>query len=265
MIKIDPSKCNKDYICIDECAYGFMYEKDDEGYPVIRPSLFEKYYVSLWRMIMKFFYIAFLSLFTLNTPAFSESRRLDVPHVKQSVGRLCGPASIEMVFTFWGDDRFDQYEIARQIATEFSNEKRFINCDYLENLNPNSYPGTPAYIMRRYLNNRAHSEKYSLKELPSNASLLDREFSKVLGWIKKYLDNGVPIIIHQYWKSKKSTGHYRVVTGYDDEKKLIYLNDPKIGKITQSYLDFKNKGAVKGRWMPYYSIAFNSNKTDAPF
>ena len=32
MIKIDRSKCIKDYICIDECAYGFMYEKDDEGY-----------------------------------------------------------------------------------------------------------------------------------------------------------------------------------------------------------------------------------------
>ena len=29
MIKIDPSKCSKDYICIDECAYGFMYGKDE--------------------------------------------------------------------------------------------------------------------------------------------------------------------------------------------------------------------------------------------
>lgn len=51
MIKIDTTKCNKDYICIDECAYGFMYEKDDEGYPVINQSLFEKYCVKCWHCI----------------------------------------------------------------------------------------------------------------------------------------------------------------------------------------------------------------------
>lgn len=51
MIKIDPSKCNKDYICIDECAYGFMYGKDDEGYPVINSSLFEKYCIKCWHCI----------------------------------------------------------------------------------------------------------------------------------------------------------------------------------------------------------------------
>ncbi len=51
MIKIDLSKCNKDYICIDECAYGFMYEKNDEGYPVINQSLFEKYCINCWHCI----------------------------------------------------------------------------------------------------------------------------------------------------------------------------------------------------------------------
>ncbi|MCP4348312.1 MAG: hypothetical protein GY795_22720 [Desulfobacterales bacterium] len=51
MIKIDPSKCNKDYICMDECAYGFIYEKDDEGYPVINQSLFEKYCIKCWHCI----------------------------------------------------------------------------------------------------------------------------------------------------------------------------------------------------------------------
>ena len=51
MIKIDYSKCNKDYICMDECAYGFMYEKDGEGYPVINQSLFEKYCIKCWHCI----------------------------------------------------------------------------------------------------------------------------------------------------------------------------------------------------------------------
>ena len=51
MIKIDPLKCNKDYICIDECSYGFMFEKDDEGYPVINSSLYEKYCIKCWHCI----------------------------------------------------------------------------------------------------------------------------------------------------------------------------------------------------------------------
>jgi nitroreductase/NAD-dependent dihydropyrimidine dehydrogenase PreA subunit len=43
MIEIDHAKCNQDYICSDECAYGFMYEKNEDGYPVISPAMFEKY------------------------------------------------------------------------------------------------------------------------------------------------------------------------------------------------------------------------------
>ncbi|MCP4748245.1 MAG: hypothetical protein GY874_19230 [Desulfobacteraceae bacterium] len=51
MIKIDTAKCNKDYMCINQCPYGFMYEKDDEGFPVIKSSLFEKYCIKCWHCI----------------------------------------------------------------------------------------------------------------------------------------------------------------------------------------------------------------------
>jgi nitroreductase/NAD-dependent dihydropyrimidine dehydrogenase PreA subunit len=51
MIKIDNSKCKKDYLCIDECAYGFMFEIDDEGYPAINQSLFDKYCIKCWHCI----------------------------------------------------------------------------------------------------------------------------------------------------------------------------------------------------------------------
>lgn len=51
MITIDHSKCNKDLLCIKECAYGFMYTKDENGYPVIQPSLFEKYCIHCWHCI----------------------------------------------------------------------------------------------------------------------------------------------------------------------------------------------------------------------
>ena len=69
----------------------------------------------------------------------------------------------------------------------------------------------------------------------------------------------------QLWKSVKSTGHYRVITGYDESKRVVYLNDAKFGKITQTFSEFKKKGAYPGKWMPYYSIAFNTSKIAGPF
>lgn len=186
--------------------------------------------------------------------------QLNVPLVQQAEGRLCGPAAIEMVFRFWGEVSYDQYEIATQIAKEFSSEKRFKNNAYAHSGQPGDYPGTPVYIMRKYLETRGTSEKYSLKELPSQADVLEQKYQKAFTWIKNHLDRGVPVIIHQYWASTSSTGHYRVVTGYDEHKKLVYLNDAKAGKIEQTYEEFKKKGAFRGKWMPYYSIAFNSDR-----
>lgn len=51
MIQIDPTKCNKDYLCIAECAYGFMFEKDQDGYPHINEALSEKYCIHCWHCV----------------------------------------------------------------------------------------------------------------------------------------------------------------------------------------------------------------------
>ena len=208
--------------------------------------------------------VVFLALAVLSSPLLAGRQLLDVPLVRQTEGRLCGPASIEMVYRYWGEKSTDQFAIASEIASEYSTEKRFLDSDYVANRNPDDYPGTPAYIMRKFLTARAATEKYSLKKLPANSGDLDRKFDKAFAWIKNQIDSGIPVITHQYWKSNNSTGHYRVVTGYDDSKRIVYLNDAKLGKIVQSYSEFKKKGAYKGKWMPYYSIAFNVNKVNSP-
>lgn len=99
--------------------------------------------------------------------------QLSVPLVQQAEGRLCGPAAVEMVFRYWREQSFDQYDIARQIATEFSSEKRFKNNAYAQSGQPGDYPGTPVYILRKYLEARGTSEKYSLRELPSRDDVLE--------------------------------------------------------------------------------------------
>ena len=191
---------------------------------------------------------------------------LEVPLTQQAKGPMCGPASIEMVLKFWGDYRYNQYDIAEQIGKQFAEEKRFKNSNFLKHGQAifTDYPGTPAYIMVRYLRNWASTKKFSLKSLPQDQSILDQKFSEVLSWLKNHINKGIPIIVHQYWKGNKSTGHYRVVTGYDDDKKIVYLNDPKAGQVTQTYSEFKRKGAVKGKWLPYYSIAFNLERKSGP-
>jgi len=205
-------------------------------------------------------FFAVLACTVLCSCSSASDVQLDVPLVQQSEGRLCGPAAIEMVFRFWGEEDHDQYDIAKQIATEFSSEKRFRNNSYAFSGQPDDYPGTPVYILRKYLETRGTSEKYSLKELPSQADVLEQKYQNAFTWIKDHLDRGVPVIIHQYWASTSSTGHYRVVTGYDDRRKIVYLNDAKVGRIEQTYDEFKKKGAFAGEWMPYYSVAFKSGR-----
>ncbi|MCP3926805.1 MAG: hypothetical protein GY714_29950 [Desulfobacterales bacterium] len=51
MITIDNTKCNKDYICIDECPYGFIFEKDADGFPTVKKEIYEKYCIKCWHCI----------------------------------------------------------------------------------------------------------------------------------------------------------------------------------------------------------------------
>ena len=51
MIEIDITGCNKDYLCVDVCPYGFMFEKDDEGYPFVDKAKSEKYCIDCWQCI----------------------------------------------------------------------------------------------------------------------------------------------------------------------------------------------------------------------
>ena len=108
--------------------------------------------------ILKILFSALVSTILCSSYAAGDVQ-LDVPLVKQAEGRLCGPAAIEMVFRFWGEERYDQYDIARQIATEFSSEKRFKNNAYARSEQPSDYPGTPVYILRKYLETKVPGEK----------------------------------------------------------------------------------------------------------
>ena len=63
----------------------------------------------------------------------------------------------------------------------------------------------------------------------------------------------------QYWRGKGTNGHYRVVTGYDDKTKTVYLNYANPGKKhTQSYGKFFELWNVDEQWLHYNAIVFNA-------
>ena len=79
---------------------------------------------------------------------------LNVPVVKQGYA-LCGPATIEMVFRYWGITDYDQYDIAYNILMFNPQAKRVKKSKILDGkkINWKLYPGTGTSTMRDFLSN----------------------------------------------------------------------------------------------------------------
>ena len=115
---------------------------------------------------------------------------------------MCGPASLKMVFDYYGIEKSEE-EIATLAETT-------------EDL------GTDDQGIKKA------AEGLDFKvEIKSEASFED---------IQNYLDKKIPVIVNwftrgriDYDDSQVPDGHYSVVVGLDDE--FIYLQDPEIGKL----------------------------------
>jgi hypothetical protein len=201
--------------------------------------------------------IAFFS-FSANAQILDRIK-LNVPTVKQGKA-LCGPATIEMVFRYWGINKYDQYDIAYNILKFNPEAKRVKKSGILETsqIDWERYPGTGTSTMRKFLKQFSSTKNHRYKRLSSDPAKADKQKDNVWRIVQEYLSEGIPVIVHQYWKGANSRGHYRVVTGYDNYRKQVFLNDASPGrKITQSYDEFFKKWNVNEQWLHYNAIAFN--------
>ena len=115
---------------------------------------------------------------------------------------MCGPASLKMVFDYYGIDKSEE-EIAKLSGTT-------------EDL------GTDDQGIKKA------AKSLGLKvEIKNESSFED---------IQDYLSKKIPVIVNwftrgriDYDDSQVSDGHYSVVVGLDDD--FIYLQDPEIGKL----------------------------------
>ncbi|MES9990400.1 MAG: C39 family peptidase [Candidatus Thiodiazotropha sp.] len=207
----------------------------------------------------KFLIIAF-TLFSFCANAQILDRvKLDVPTVKQGKA-LCGPATIEMIFRYWGINKYNQLDIAYNILTFNPEAKRVKKSGILETpiIDWGRYPGTGTSTMREFLKQFSNTKNHKYKHLSSDPIKAEKQKYKIWKIVQQYLSDGIPVIVHQYWKGVKSTGHYRVVTGYDNYRRQVFLNDADPGrKITQSYDEFFKKWNVNEPWLHYNAIAFN--------
>jgi hypothetical protein len=144
------------------------------------------------------------------TPSIPASVKLDVPLVKQGKN-LCGPATIEMLFRYWGVDDYDQYDIAYNLLLQFAESGRVKRSGILQTapIDWRLYPGTGTINMREFLKRFATVENSKLRNIPTDAHFAKKEADSRFETLKRYIASGVPVIVHQYWGGPMGTTELR--------------------------------------------------------
>jgi len=142
-----------------------------------------------------------------------------VPYHQQKTNYWCGPASLEMVFDYWGPD-ISQTEIAEVAdsdpsygvyttelarAAQFSDESSAIE-------DPN---------LRGY---SARKLGYGMSEQSwdESSGLFDRRYSD----LKNLVAHDYPVLLLTDYNAGLGSGHFRVVKGYDDRLGTFTVHDP---------------------------------------
>lgn len=136
-----------------------------------------------------------------------------VNRIKQMTN-YCGPASLTMVLRYWGQD-IDQQTVGKYVFDK--------SC--------NATDGADMLLFAR-------EEGYSAYSW--NSGIND---------VKQVLSAGVPVIVLQQNSIYDTSGHYRVLTGYDDKTSEFSVADPYYGNITHlSYSRCQRLWKSMGYW-----------------
>jgi hypothetical protein len=136
-----------------------------------------------------------------NRPSSSEVR-LDVPF-EPNLGGTCFSSSFAMVMRYWGQDVHVEDVVKVVGRPPFKGYE---------------HPELNWWMKRNY--------KLKFKYLLNSS----------VEQVKRYLNEGYPVIVHQMFSSHEPTGHDRVVVGYSDKKGVFIVNDPSpLGKDHEIY------------------------------
>ncbi len=192
----------------------------------------------------------FVSFSTLTFPKGSADETvadiwsfIDVPFYYQENNYYCGPAALQMVFDFYGENisQFEIAEVARTApyvtftddmrrAAHFSNMSTSMGNEMAENITG-----------------------YTFRKLGYAASEVG---GMTLDDLKAMITRGFPMILLMRWIPGEEYGHYRVAVGYNDTH--VFLHDPwnttwgytEYGgpNTAMNYTFFQDMWDYSGRW-----------------
>jgi len=177
---------------------------------------------------------------------------ITVPFHYQDIDYYCGPACLEMVFHYYGED-IDQSEIAdvartigEPIYSTFTDELR--RAAHFSNVSTSKGAEIPD----------KNITGYSLRKL-GYAAFENHDMD--LTQLKSYIDEDKPLILLMWYSSFHVSTHYRVVTGYNETH--IFLHDPwnkpewggryGCAYIAFNYTAFLDLWSYYGYWALYTS------------
>lgn len=165
----------------------------------------------------------------------------DVPYHTQITGLSCGPAALEILYDFWGED-IDQKAIAdvtrsSSIGTYTWDMVRAGFFSHLSRAHGRFFP--------------RNAPKTGYPERPLGYVSFDYS-SDTFWWssLKGLIALDIPVILFMKFAPDDDTAHYRVIVGYDEEEGVVYFVDPwgrdldrrtnLDGTITWSMTDLEN-------------------------
>jgi hypothetical protein len=126
----------------------------------------------------------------------------------------CGPACLEMVFDYYGQDinQSEIAEVARAIGEPYltTNRRELLRAAYFSNLSTSKGNELPGRIT-------GYSERVS-----GFAAFEADDWN--LTQLKSYVDQGRPLIILTWYSISHVSTHYRVAVGYNQTH--VFVHDP---------------------------------------
>jgi hypothetical protein len=139
---------------------------------------------------------------------------IDVPFHYQDVDYYCGPAALQMVFDYHGENisQFEIADVARTVGepvySTFTDELR--RATHFSNVSTSLGNETSGNITG-----------YTLRRL-GYAAFEAHDMN--LTTLRSYLDEGNPLILLMWYSGYHVSTHYRVATGYNETH--VFLHDP---------------------------------------
>lgn len=154
-------------------------------------------------------------------------------HVFQTFNN-CGPATLSMILGFYGTN-VDQETLGRKMRPY---------------QNPQGDNDDKSIFADEFV---SFAKSYGYESLHRPNGTIDL--------LKKFIAADIPVVVRTWLHPNEDIGHFRLVRGYDDEKKTILQDDSYEGKnLSYSYDVFNSM------WQPFnygYILVYPAAKTDA--